>query len=352
MRLTSIVAGALILALGFSAASMMAARAAAGGAAAQAAAPGPLGTRPQEPSEESQESQPLPKAEHPLQVEVNLVNVFVTVRDHHNAILADLTKDDFKVYEDGVEQKVAYFRKEMDMPLTLGILMDTSGSMERILSAEQDAASRFVREVMRKRDEALVISFDTDINLLADFTEDPAVLGRAIRHTEINVDASGIGGTAGTVPSRNGGTDLYDAVYLVSNEKLNSETGRKAVVILTDAEDTGSRLSLGDAIEAAQRANAVIHVVLISDYAATNGSGPGVASKMAAETGGRVINVHNDKTLEKAFDIISEELRSQYVLSYYPANTARDGQFRKIKVDVSRPDTKVLALKGYYAPTQ
>jgi len=347
MRLTRVVVATLILALGYPAPGTTAAR-----AAAQAAAPGPLGSRPEEPSQPQQETQqPLPQTSRPLQVEVNLVNVFVTVRDRHNAILGDLTKDDFKVYEDGVEQKVAYFRKEMDMPITLGLLMDTSGSMDRILSAEQDAASRFVREVMRKRDEAMVISFDTDINLVADFTEDPEVLGRAIRHTQINVDASGVGGTAGTIPSRNGGTDLYDAVYLASNEKLTGETGRKAIVLLTDAEDTGSRLSLGDAIEAAQRANAVIHVVLISDYGAINGSGPGVASKMAAETGGRVINVHNEKTLEKAFDVISEELRSQYVLSYYPANMTRDGRFRRIKVEVSRADAKVLALKGYYSPT-
>ena len=355
MRVTTVVAGILTLALGgYLAAGAMASHAAAARpAAGQAAAPGPMGSRSDEPPQTSpQQTQPLPQTPSAMKVEVNLVNVFATVRDKHNAILTDLTKDDFKIYEDGVEQKVAYFRKEVDMPITLGILMDTSGSMERILNAEQDAASRFVREVMRKRDEAMVISFDTDVNLLADFTEDTSMLARAIHRAEINIDASGIGGTAGTIPQRGGGTNLYDAIYLASHDKLATETGRKALVILTDAEDTGSKLSLGDAVEAAQRANAVVHVVLITDFGASNGSGPGVASKMATETGGRVINVHNEKTLEKAFDIISEELRSQYVVSYYPTNAAHDGRFRKIKVGVSRPDTRILALKGYYAPTR
>lgn len=350
MRLTTIVAGIITLALGaWPAADAIASRAPAPAAARQAAGPGPIGSRADEPSPAAPQEEPLPESQQSLKVQTTVVNVFATVRDKHGAILGDLNKDDFKIYEDGVEQKVVYFTKEVNMPITLGILMDTSGSMYRILSAEQDAASRFVREVMRKRDEAVILSFDTDVNLLADFTEDPAVLSRAIHHAEINVDASGIGGTAGTVPQRSGGTNLYDAVYLACHDKLGGEAGRKAIVILTDAEDTGSKMSLGDAIEAAQRANAVIHVLLIRDFGASDGSGPGVASKMASETGGRVINVHNENSLEKAFDVISEELRAQYVLGYYPVNAARDGRFRKIKVEVARPDVRVLALKGYYA---
>ena len=356
MRLTSIAAGIITLALGgFPAVSAIASRAAAAPAAArQEAGPGPIRSRADEPAAAAPppQAETLPEAQQSLKVQTTVVNVFATVRGKHGAILGDLTKDDFKLYEDGVEQKVAYFAKEMNMPITLGILMDTSYSMDRILGAEKDSASRFVKEVMRKRDEALIMSFDTDVNLLADFTEDPAVLSRAIHRAEINVDASGIGGTAGTIPQRGGGTNLYDAVYLACHEKLGGEAGRKAIVILTDAEDTGSKMSLGDAIEAAQRANAVIHVVLIRDLEASDGSGPGVASKMASETGGRVINVRNENSLEKAFDVISEELRSQYVLGYYPVNAARDGRFRKIKVEVSRPDARVLALKGYYASAQ
>ena len=358
MRLTTLAAGTLTLALGaYPVASTIASRAAAAPARAfaarqESAPPGPMGTtRDEVPQRETDQDQAqLPQSSQPLQVATTVVNVFATVRDHHNDIITDLTKDDFKIYEDGTQQKVAYFNKEVNLPITLALLMDTSYSMHNILVAEQDAASRFVREVLRKKDEALVITFDTDINLLADFSEDPSVLDRAIHRATINVDAAGIGGTGGTVASNGGGTDLYDAIYLACHDELTNEAGRKAIVLLTDAEDTGSKLSLGEAVEAAQRADAVIHVILITDSGETEGYGPGVASRMTSDTGGRVINVRNDKGLEKAFDEISEELRSQYVLGYYPSNPKRDGTFRRIRVDVDRPDLKILARKGYYAP--
>ncbi|HTW22555.1 MAG TPA: VWA domain-containing protein [Candidatus Baltobacteraceae bacterium] len=358
MRLTSLAAGIVTLALGaYPVASTIASRAAAAPARAlaarqESAPPGPMGTSRDDlpPQADQGETQQLPQSSTPLQVATTVVNVFATVRDHHNDIITDLTKDDFKIYEDGTEQKVAYFSKEVNLPITLALLMDTSYSMHNILVAEQDAASRFIREVLRKKDEALVITFDTDINLLADFTEDPGVLDRAIHRATINVDASGIGGTGGTVQSHGGGTDLYDAIYLACHDELTNEAGRKAIVLLTDAEDTGSKLSLGEAVEAAQRADAVIHVILITDSGETEGYGPGVASRMTSDTGGRVINVRNNNGLEKAFDVISEELRSQYVLGYYPSNPKHDGTFRRIRVDVDRPDLKILARKGYYAP--
>jgi VWFA-related protein len=302
------------------------------------------------PSAPADQTNQPPQTTSTLKVESRLVDVFATVRDKHNTIIDNLTKDDFKVYEDGVPQKITYFAKESDMPITLAILMDTSYSMNNILGAEKAAASDFVHEIMRKKDEAIVISFDTDEDLLADFTEDPAELTRAINRAQINVDASGIGGTVGTIPSQGGGTNLYDAVYLACHDELQNEAGRKAVIILSDAEDTGSKMTLGEAVEAAQRTDAVIHVILISDPTATEGYGYGVALQMARETGGRVIPVHNDKTMNKAFDEISEELRSQYVLGYTPSNTAHDGTFRKIKVETTEPDTKILARRGYYAP--
>lgn len=355
MRLPSIGAGIVVLALAsYSIFTTVATRAiAASPDAAQEAGPGPMqppgAPPPPAPSQQPQNPQNLPQAAQPLQVRTSIVNVFVTVRDHHNEILTGLNKSDFKVFEDGVEQKVAYFDKEMNLPLTLAILMDTSGSMSNTLVAEQDAASRFVHEVIRKRDEALVMSFDLDVNLLADFTEDPNVLEDAIRRTRIN--AAGPVITAGTVP-QNGviGTDLYDAIYLACTNELSSQAGRKAIIVLTDAEDNGSKESLDDAIEAAQKSDTVIHVILIIDPMATTGVGPGVAHDMAEQTGGRVIRVHNNDSLEKAFDEISQELRSQYVLGYYPANTRRDGTYRKIKVAVDVPGARILARKGYYAP--
>lgn len=295
---------------------------------------------------------PAPANGGTLTVETKLVSVFVTVRDKHNAVITNLTKDDFKVLEDGTEQKITYFGKESDMPITLALLMDTSGSMYNILDAEKDTASNFVHQIMRKKDEAVVISFDTDVNLLADFTEDPGELSHAIQRAQINVNATGIGRTGGTVPSRGGGTNLYDAVYLACHDELASEAGRKALILLTDAEDTGSKMSIDEAVESAQRGDAVIHVMLISDPGASMGYGSGVANTMARDTGGRVIDVHNDKTLQKAFEVIGEELRSQYVLGYYPTNPARDGTFRKIKVETTQPDTKILARRGYYAPNR
>jgi len=319
----------------------------------------PPGSPPPPPQQQASPVQqaPLPESSQTLKVQTNLVNVFVTVRDKRNAIITDLTKDDFKVYEDGQEQKVAYFAKETNMPITLGILIDTSGSMQNILGAEQDTASRFVHDIMRKRDEAMVISFDFDINLLADFTEDTSVLERAIRGTQINAVSSGGVVTPGTLPTgQNGGTDLYDAVYLACHDELSTQAGRKAIILLTDAEDTGSKLSLQQGIEAAQRADTVIHVLRLADEPFYFGmgigySGASVARKMADETGGREIEVRSEKSLDKAFDVISEELRSQYVVGYYPSNTKHDGSFRKIKVEVNKQDTKVLARKGYYAPS-
>ncbi len=305
-------------------------------------------------SQGDQQSQPgeqeAPEASGTVKVQSTLVDVYATVRDKHNAIIDNLTKDDFKIYEDGTQQKVTYFAREADQPITLAILMDTSYSMHSILGAEKEAASDFVHQIMRKRDEAVVLSFDTDVDLLADFTEDTGVLTHAINRAEINVDASGVGGTPGTIPSQNGGTDLYDAVYLACHDELGSEAGRKAAIILSDAEDTGSKMSMNEAIESAERSNTVIHVLLISDPNETEGYGYGVALDMAHETGGRVIPVHNDKTLKKAFDEISEELRSQYILGYVPSNTNHDGTYRKIKVEVDQPDTKILSSRGYYAP--
>ncbi|MGH9726489.1 MAG: VWA domain-containing protein, partial [Candidatus Acidiferrales bacterium] len=312
--MTTVAAGFLTLALAGYPAWKEAARAATPSAPQQAGPMGPAssGGAPAATTEQQdQQSAPI-QSQQPLKVQVNLVNVFATVRDKHHTIIDNLNKSDFKVYEDGVEQQIAFFSKEVDMPISLAILMDTSGSMYRILNAEQDAAARFVKEVMRKKDAAAIISFDTDVDLLADFTEDTSVLDRAIHRTAINVDASGIGGTAGTIPSQGGGTNLYDAVYLACHDELASEAGRKAVVILSDMEDTGSKVSETDAIESAQRSDAVIHVLLIRDFMATSGVGPGVANKMSSETGGRVIDVHNDRSLDKAFDEITQELRSQY----------------------------------------
>ena len=285
-----------------------------------------------------------------IKAEVSLVNLFATVRDKNKRIVTDLKQDDFRVFEDGKEEKIAFFSKEMQLPITLGLLLDTSGSEQYMLGAIQDAGARFLHRVLKKGDEAMVISFDTDVDLLADFTDDRSILDRAIRKARINTPGGGyIAGNPGPVPGAGSvGTALYDAIYLACSEKLNGEAGRKAVVIVTDAQDEGSKVRLEEAIEAAQRTDTVIHVLLVADP--RYGGNTGVARRMTEDTGGRMIVVSSEKRLEEAFDQISEELRSQYTLGYYPSNTSKDGKFRKIHGDTSNQDLKVLSRKGYYAP--
>jgi VWFA-related protein len=297
-----------------------------------------------------QQNQQAPAQAPTIKAEVNLVNVFATVRDKNKRIVTDLKLDDFKVFEDGHEEKISFFSKEMQLPITLGLLLDTSGSEERMLSSIQDAGARFLHRVLKKGDEAMIISFDTDVDLLADLTDDRPILDRAINKARINTPGGGFyGGNPGPVPGAGSvGTALYDAVYLACSEKLNGEAGRKAIVIVTDAQDEGSKVKLEEAIESAQRTDTVIHILLVADP--RFGGNTAVAHKMTEETGGRLIIVNSEKRLEEAFDQISEELRSQYTLGYYPTNTAKDGKFRKIHVDTNNHDLKVLARKGYYAP--
>jgi VWFA-related protein len=286
--------------------------------------------------------------QQPIRVGVSLVNLYATVRDKHKRIISDLTQDDFRIYEDSQAQKVAFFSHETSLPITLGLLIDTSGSEQRTLPAEQEAASRFLARVLRKGDLTMVVSFDLDVDLLSDFTSDLAQLESAIHRARINAPSTPIT-VQGPLPQYGSkGTNFYDAVYLACHEKLASEAGRKALVILTDAVDNGSKLRLEDAIEAAQRSDTVVHILLVYDPA--EGYNEGVARKLAEETGGRAIVVRNEKKLEEAFDQISEELRTQYTLGYYPTNTARDGRFRKIKIESTRDGLHVLARRGYYAP--
>ena len=308
------------------------------------ALPGP--PRPQSASQ----GQQAPGQTPTIKAEVNLVNLFATVRDKNKRIVTDMKQSDFKIFEDNHQESIAFFSKDMNLPITLGLLLDTSGSEENMIGAIQDAGSAFLRRVLRKGDEAMVISFDTDVDLLADLTDDHSILTRAINKARINTGGGGyIAGNPGPVGGMGGGgTNMYDAIYLACSDKLNGEAGRKAIVVVTDAEDTGSKVKLEEAIEAAQRTDTVIHVLLV--YDPRYGGNTSVAHKLTDETGGRMIVVNSEKKLQEAFDQISEELRSQYTLGYYPSNATKDGKFRRIHVEVENKDYKVLARKGYYAP--
>ena len=285
-----------------------------------------------------------------IKSQVSLVNLFATVRDKNKRIVPTLKQEDFRISEDNQDQKIAFFSREVALPITLALLLDTSGSEQDMLSAIQDAGSQFISRIIRKGDEALVMSFDANVDLLSDFTDERSQLERAIRRSRINVPDQGARvGNPGPIGSRQiTGTALYDAIYLACGEKLATEAGRKAIVIVTDAQDEGSKVRLEEAIEAAQRTDTVIHILLVADP--RYGGNGSVAHKLAEETGGRMISVRSEKKLMEAFDEISEELRSQYTLGYYPTNSAQDGKFRKLKVEMADHDLKVLTRKGYYAP--
>ena len=292
-----------------------------------------------------------------LKVNVNVVNLFFNVKDKHGALIPNLTKDQFDIYEDGKPQTIKYFSSESNQPLTLGLLIDSSASQERVLDDEKVAGSQFLKEVIRKDDLAFVIGFDVNVDLLQDFTSDASDLRRAMNRAKINSGGGGgglpgLGG--GPIPTSNPrGTLLYDAVYLAANEKLSKEVGRKAMILLTDGEDQGSQTRIRQAIEAAQKADSIIYVIMIADrwfYGGMGYSGDHEMKKLCEETGGRVINAGNKpEKLREAFDQIAKELRSQYNVGYTPTNNARDGSFRKVEVKVKN-GLKVQARQGYYAP--
>ncbi len=303
-----------------------------------------------------------------LRVNSNLVSLYFTVRDKHGALIPDLTRDDCRVLEDKKEQKVRTFEARADQPLTLGILLDTSGSQQNVLPLEQQTGSTFLHRVLRDKDEAFLISFDVDVNLLEDYTNNAGTLSRAMSKAEINTaagnGAAGIPGLGqGTIPTQGApkGTLLYDAVYLASGDKLRQEAGRKAEILLTDGEDQGSKYRVQDAIEAAQKANTIIYVILIADRGFYSGgsimlggyTGDQQMRRMTEATGGRVIDVgNNGKKLEAAFQQIEDELRTQYVMSYVPSNADFDGKYRAVEVQCKGDGIKVQARHGYYAIAQ
>jgi VWFA-related protein len=283
-----------------------------------------------------------------LKVNVNLVNVYLSVRDK-SGFLTGLKKDECTLLEDKEPQTIKNFTQEKNLPLTIGILLDTSGSQQNVLPLEQDAGARFLKEVLTPKDEAFLISFDVNVDMLADYTNNAGELRRAINKASINT-GSGAGSITGNTPAR--GTLLYDAVYLAANDKLKQEAGRKIIVMLTDGGENGSQETLKTATEAAQKSNAIVYVILIADngFGGNFGfGGTGDMERLASDTGGRVINVgNNGRRLEDAFDQIQDELRTQYLVSYTPKNNASDGKYRKLDINCG-PGRKVQARKGYYA---
>ena len=292
----------------------------------------------------------------PIKVDVDIVNLYCAVRNKQNALISNLEKTDFTLAEDGTAQTIKYFSRETDLPLTIGLLVDVSNSQQNLIEPERRAAASFFSSVLKKKDVAFLISFGADSELLQDVTGSPRVLQDGLSRLKLNGGFSGI--NSGPVPtmSHPRGTVLYDAVYLAANDMLAKEVGRKAIVLITDGEDQGSRETENAAIEAAQKADAIIYGILYVDRQFYNGGGgfggyggEGVLKKMAEETGGRLFRVERKNTLEDIFNQIQQEMRTQYAIGYTPTNGKKDGSYRKIDLRTSNKDLKVQVRKGYYA---
>jgi VWFA-related protein len=262
-----------------------------------------------------------------IQVAVDLVNVSFTATDSKGRMIPGLSAQDFTVEEEGETQTISQFAREQELPLTLALLVDISPSVASVFSEEKLTASAFLESIITRRDLALVISFDKWATLVQDFTEDLPALTGAVESLKLS----------------KGGTSLFDAVYLAANEKLSREAGRKAIVMISDGEDTTSIYNQSKAMIAVQRSNAVI-------YAISNGGNSNVMRRMAEETGGGFFRIREAEDFETVFQQIALELRTQYSLAYHSTNTARDGAFRRIRIIPRNSDIKIRARRGYYAP--
>jgi VWFA-related protein len=291
-----------------------------------------------------------------LKVDVSLVNILFNVRDKKSGLVGNLNKDDFKVFEDGKEQEVKFFNRETDLPLTIGLLIDVSASQANLIDIEKNAAYQFFGSVLRKQDLAFLISFGEESELLQDYTNSAKLLRAGLEGLHVS---SGVGGFGpGPVPtvSQPRGTVLYDAVYVASADELKGQVGRKVLVLITDGEDEGSKYKISQAIEAAQKADAIIYGFYYVDrpfYMSRgmvfSGGSDAALRQMSEDTGGHVFHVYRNMTLQNAFDELQAEMRSQYAIGYTPTNPTKDGTFRKLEIRTTNKDWKVQARKGYYA---
>lgn len=276
-----------------------------------------------------------------IAVRVEMVQLLCTVVDKKGQYITDLTKDDFVVYENNIPQKIENFAARSELPLTIAFLIDTSASVANKLKFEQEAASEFFFQVIRAQDKALLLEFDTGVTLIQDFTNDPNMLSKQLKSLRAA-----------------GGTSLYDALYLVSEEKLLWEQGerRKTVIVISDGEDTVSMVTFEDALEMCQRAGVTIFAISTNKggHFGIKGSeeGDAVLEQLSSAAGGKVYYPAKLEDLGLAFKEIDQELRSQYSLSYRPSNNKRDGTFRTFRVAVKNKDYIVRHRKGYFAPKE
>jgi VWFA-related protein len=334
--------------------------------------------------------QPSGQQGPPIAVEVKMVKMLATVRDKKGHLINNLAKDDFAVEQDGHAQTITYFAQESNQPLTLGLLVDTSGSQRRVLDQERNASHTFIEQVLRDdKDKAFVIHFDREVELLQDLTSSRQKLEASLEQLGApefsqthGSDPDADGGGRGSYGHHGGGTLLYDAVYLASNELMKKQQGRKALIVLTDGVDRGSKESLQDAIETAQRADTLVYSILFADKEGyDNGGGYGgphmghgggmggggmggggrhrypqesrpdgkkVLEQLSKETGGRFFEVTKKQSVGDIYDAINEELRNQYGIGYVPDKADATPGYHKIQLTVKQKDLIVQTRAGYY----
>jgi len=287
--------------------------------------------------------------------DVRVVNLFAIVRDDQGRVVYNLTQDDFTLEEDGRPQTIRYFSRESGLPLTLGLLVDTSVSQRRVLGEERTASFRFLGQVLRSdQDRAFVIHFDREVELLQDLTSSREKLGEALAHLETPKRQRG-------KPTwSQGGTALYDSVLLASEEVLQKEEGirgQRALILLTDGVDNGSKIDLSRAIESAQRADTLVYAILFSDRGAYDGVYASLAGKKAMqrvshETGGSFFEVSDSQPISTIYMRLEQELRDQYSIGYTSDRTGAAPGYRKIHLTVKRTGLLVQTREGYYDARQ
>ena len=338
-----------------------------------------------------------------IAVDVKVVTLPVTVRDKHGKIVRDLAKDDFTLQEDGRPQTIKYFSQDANLPLTLGLLVDTSRSQTNVLEAERNASRSFLEQMLvQPKDKAFLIHFDREVELLQDLTSSREKLQAALELLKMPSDRERSNDPNDSDDSRSGsgshhggGTQLYDAVYLASNELMKKQQGRKAIIILTDGVDRGSKTYLEGAIESAQRADTVIYSIYFAEprheegprqgggigrgggggWPGGGGGWPGgggggrggrggqrraeeprtdgkkILERISKETGGRFFEVTKKQTVGDIYDSIVEELRVQYNMGYTPDKDSTASGYHHIQLTVKRKDKDltVQTRDGYYA---
>ncbi len=328
-----------------------------------------------------------------LSVDVKVVTLPVTVRDKKGQIVTNLTKDDFTLTEDNRPQTIKYFNLDTNLPLTLGLLVDTSMSMRNAFDQEKTASKTFLNQMLTKpEDKAFLIHFDREVELLQDLTPSKDKLSTALEDLGPTQQSfSSTDSDSSQQHARHGGTQLYDAIYLGADELMKKQQGRKAIVVLSDGQDRGSRESLNSAIEAAQRANTVVYTIYFQgeqqhDYDNRGGGGgyghprigmggggypgggwPGggrggqrptdephidgkkIMTQIAEQTGGRMYEAKKKENFDQVYASIAEELRSQYMLGYTPDKSSTDESYHKIALTAKKKDLFVQTRDGYYA---